>query len=54
VHLDDVMAFRGAPNVDSECTGTTMNDYLRGSDLSHLPADAVAMYEPGPGAKAAS
>jgi len=47
VHLDDVAAFRGAPNVDSECTGTTMNDYLRASDLAHIPADLVAKYEPG-------
>jgi len=54
VNVEDARAFRGAPNIDSECTGTTMNDYLRGSDLSHIPADLVAMYEPGPGAKVAS
>ncbi len=53
VHQDDALAFRGAPNIDSECTGTTMNDYLRGSDLSHLSAELVAMYEPGPGARVA-
>jgi hypothetical protein len=49
VNLDDAVEMRGAPNVDSTCTGTTMNDYLRGTDLSHLPADLVARYEPGPG-----
>jgi hypothetical protein len=54
VHLDDVLAFQGAPNVDSACTGTTMNDYLRGSDLRHIDAEIVAMYEPGPGARVAS
>jgi hypothetical protein len=54
VHLDDVLAFRGAPNVDSACTGTTMNDYLRGSDLSHIDSATVDMYEPGPGARVAS
>jgi hypothetical protein len=54
VNYDDVMAFRGAPNVDSDCTGTTMNDYLRALDMEHLPQNAVAMYVPGPGAKAAS
>jgi hypothetical protein len=53
VNIDDARTFRGAPNIDSECTGTTMNDYLRGSDLSHLPADVVALYEPGPGVKVA-
>jgi hypothetical protein len=47
VHLADVEAFRGAPNVDSACTGTTMADYLRASDLSHISAELVAMYEPG-------
>ena len=49
VHLDDVKAFRGAPNVDSACTGTTMNDYLRGSDFAHIDAKLVEAYEPGPG-----
>jgi hypothetical protein len=47
VHLDDVTAFRGAPNMDSSCTGTCMNDYLRGTDLSHVPQDLVTAYEPG-------
>lgn len=45
VHLDDVVAKRGAPNVDSACTGTTMNDYLRGTDLAHVPEEIVEMYE---------
>jgi hypothetical protein len=50
VHIDDVENFRGAPNLDSQCTGTTMHDYLRGSDLSHIPPKIVAAYEPGAGA----
>jgi hypothetical protein len=45
VHIDDVAAHRGAPNVDSACTGTTMNDYLRGTDLSRIPANLVATYD---------
>lgn len=48
VHEDDVAARRGAPNVDSACTGTTMGDYLRGSDLSHLPEKYFALYETQP------
>lgn len=44
VHLDDVRSKHGAPNIDSACSGTTMMDYLRGSDLSHLPEDAIAPY----------
>jgi hypothetical protein len=47
VQLDDVWSRTGAPNVDSACTGTTMEDYLRGTDLSHLPAEAIALYFDG-------
>jgi hypothetical protein len=47
VHLDDVVSRRGAVNIDSRCTGTTMRDYLRASDLSHLPEDAIARYDDG-------
>ena len=45
VHLDDVVAHRGAPNIDSRCTGTTMRDYLRASDLQHLPEDVIQTYD---------
>ena len=44
VHLGDVVARRGAPNIDSHCTGTTMGDYLRGSDLQHVADDVIQMY----------
>jgi len=47
VHLDEVEAGRGAPNIDSACTGTTMGDYLRLSDLEHLPKETVERYEQG-------
>ena len=45
VHIDDVRGRVGAPNVDSACTGTTMGDYLRGTDLAHLPEDLIAAYD---------
>jgi hypothetical protein len=48
VNLDDVAARRGAPNVDSACTGTTMGDYLRGTDLTHLSDKYFEMYETQP------
>lgn len=48
VHLDDVREVRGAPNIDSQCTGSTMGDYLRATDLSNLPTDAIAPYDAGP------
>lgn len=47
VHLDDVVSRRGAPNIDSECTGTSMRDYLRGTDLTHIPESLCNSYEDG-------
>ena len=47
VHLDDVRERIGAPNIDSACTGTTMGDYLRGTDCSKLPDEATAPYFDG-------
>jgi hypothetical protein len=47
VHLDDALSGSGAVNVDSACTGTTMSDYLRATDLTHLPAELIARYEAG-------
>lgn len=48
VHLDDVRSHRGAANVDSACTGTTMGDYLRATDLAHVDADLIAAYDTPP------
>ncbi|MEH2082919.1 MAG: hypothetical protein V7K89_23950 [Nostoc sp.] len=33
VHFDDVIAQKGAPNIDSACTGTSLGDFLRGTDF---------------------
>ncbi len=48
VNIDDIAARRGAPNIDSACTGTTMGDYLRGTDLAHVPEEYYAVYETQP------
>ncbi|MEO8675754.1 MAG: hypothetical protein ABI569_09250 [Casimicrobiaceae bacterium] len=45
VHIADVKAQRGAPNVDSECTGTTMGDYLRLADLARIPEELIRQYD---------
>lgn len=45
VHLDDVREKRGAPNADSACTGTTMRDYLRATDLEKIPEELVSLYD---------
>jgi len=47
VHRADVEAGRGAANVDSRCTGTTLRDFLRVSDLERLPAEVIAPYDRG-------
>ncbi|GKS58300.1 hypothetical protein YTPLAS18_18270 [Nitrospira sp.] len=46
-HVDDVAAKRGAPNVDSACTGTTLREFLRGTDLSRVSEDIAALYSDG-------
>jgi hypothetical protein len=45
VHLDDIIAKRGAPNIDSTCTGTTLGDFLRGTDLAHISHEIVEIYD---------
>ena len=45
VNLDDLIDGVAAPNIDSQCTGTTLRDFLRASDLEALPEDVVAAYD---------
>ncbi|MEV5573371.1 hypothetical protein AB0L06_25290 [Spirillospora sp. NPDC052269] len=45
VHLDDVRAHRGAPNVDAACTGTTLRDFVRASDSERMPEDLAVDHE---------
>lgn len=45
VDIDDLIAGDGAPNVDSACTGTTLRDFLRASDLRPLPDHVIALHE---------
>lgn len=48
VHLDDVVAKAGAPNIDSACTGTTLRDFMCAADLSRIPEDLVLPYDQEP------
>ena len=43
VNLDDLSS-TAAPNIDSACTGTTLGDFLRASDLEPLPDDVIESY----------
>jgi hypothetical protein len=47
VNVDDLLQRRGAANVDSECTGTPMKDYLRGTDFGLLSDEIFNMYVNG-------
>jgi hypothetical protein len=48
VNLDDVLHKAGAPNIDSECTGTTLRDFLRAGDLQRLPEEIASTYDQHP------
>jgi hypothetical protein len=45
VHIDDVISKGGAPNIDSACTGTSLGDFLRASDLARIPNEWIAAYD---------
>jgi hypothetical protein len=48
-HLDDLIAKRGARNIDSSPSGTSLRDLMRGTDLSRLPEEEViALHEDHP------
>jgi hypothetical protein len=47
VHLDDVVGRRGAVNLDSRCTGTTMLGYICFADGRPLPEEIVKLYDDG-------
>jgi hypothetical protein len=48
VNIDDLADGVSAPNIDSECTGTTLRDFLRASDLVPLPEEVIAKYDRRP------
>jgi hypothetical protein len=52
VNLDDLVDGRSAPNVDSECSGTTLRDFLRASDFEPLPEDMIVAFDDRPRAAA--
>ena len=38
---------RGAPKIDSQCQGHMLRDYVRPTDLSHVPEQYMALYDDG-------
>ena len=47
VNVDDLLERRSAPNVDSSPEGTSLRDFVRGSDGAALPDEVVAQYDSG-------
>jgi hypothetical protein len=47
VHLDDVASRTSAPNLDTQCTGTLMGDFLHPVTLAPIPDHLVKLYERG-------
>jgi hypothetical protein len=47
VNIDDLIAGKGAPNLDAKCTGTALRDFKRCTDLADLPAEVIAHYDDG-------
>lgn len=45
VHRSDLAARAGAPWCDERCTGSTIRDYLRATDLATLPDEIIAIYD---------
>jgi Phytanoyl-CoA dioxygenase (PhyH) len=45
VHWDDIVNQDGAPNLDSAPTGTSLRDFMRGTDLAPFPAEVLDLYE---------
>jgi hypothetical protein len=48
VNIDDVIAMRGAPNIDSAPTGTSLRDFRRAADLVGIPDEVVRAYDKQP------
>ena len=48
VHLGDLRERKSAPNIDSKPIGTSLRDFMRGTDLTRISDDVIAMYDNAP------
>jgi hypothetical protein len=51
VNLDDLVGMRGAPNIDSAPSGTSLRDFRRSLDMSSVPEAVVRLYDDQPAAE---
>ena len=47
-HHDELKGNGGAKGIDRECTGTTLFELRRASDLSPVPEELIRIYDPNP------
>jgi len=47
-HLDELASLGGAPSIDRACTGTTLFELRRASDLSPVPEEIIRLYDQNP------
>jgi hypothetical protein len=47
-NLDELETQGGPPNLDRACTGTTLFELRRASDLSPVPEEIIRIYDPNP------
>ncbi|HEY0555117.1 MAG TPA: hypothetical protein VGG20_12680, partial [Thermoanaerobaculia bacterium] len=47
-HLDELKTLGGAPSIDRACTGTTLFELRRASDLAPVPEEVIRLYDPNP------
>jgi hypothetical protein len=47
VSVSDIRRRRGAPNVDSACTGTVIREFRRAHDLAEIPDDVASLLSDG-------
>jgi ectoine hydroxylase-related dioxygenase (phytanoyl-CoA dioxygenase family) len=47
-HEDALATSGGAPSIDRHCTGTTLFELRRASDLAPVPEEIIRVYDPNP------
>jgi hypothetical protein len=47
-HVDELRTAGGAPNLDRACTGTTLFELRRASDLTPVPDEIIRLHDPNP------
>jgi hypothetical protein len=47
VHIGDIAVGRTASNVDVQCSGSSIRDFVRASDLAPMPEEILRLFDDG-------